>query len=108
MLNNHMPTENVEIASAERQYWVDMKESLDRLETNEDFKRVVLEGYFKDKAINGVSLLATDYVVNGGLRTRVMESLVAISQFEDFLKTIKDLGSASNELFDDYIDGEEA
>lgn len=105
MSNNQLPTENVdgrELESVEMQYWVDMKKALDRLEANEDFKKVILDGYFKDKAINGVSLLATDYVVANGLRTRVMESLVAISQLEDFFKTIKVMGGeGAEELFEE-------
>jgi len=109
MLNNHVPTENVEgkdLESVSREYWVDLKKSLERLEANEDFKAVVLDGYFKNKAIDGVSLLATDYIIENGLRSRVMESLVAISQLEDYFKTIKAMGGeGSEDLFDE--DGEE-
>jgi hypothetical protein len=105
MSNNQLPTENVdgrELEAVEMQYWVDMRSALERLEANEDFKKVVLEGYFRDKAINGVSLLATEYIVANGLRARVMESLVAISQLEDYFKTIKVMGGeGSEELFDE-------
>ena len=52
----------------EYNYYVGLKQALDRLEQNPDFKKVILDGYFKDKAINGVSLLATDYVRKNGLR----------------------------------------
>lgn len=109
MSNNQLPTENVDgrdLESVEIQYWVDLKDALGRLETNEDFKKVILNGYFKDKAIDSVSLLATEYVVANGLRTRVMESLVAISQLEDYFKTIKAMGGeGSEELFGEE-DGE--
>lgn len=104
MLNNHVPTENVDgrdVETVERQYWVEMRRALDKLETMDEFKKVILDGYFKDKAVNGVSLLATDYIVNAGLRTRVMESLVAISQLEDFFNTIRSLGAEETESFDD-------
>jgi len=82
-----------DLESVEAQYWVDLKDALDRLEKNDDFKRVILDGYFKDKAINGVSLLATDYIKQNGLRSEVMEALVAISNLEDYFVTIKSLGS---------------
>jgi len=85
------PTENVE--QKEVIYWADMFNALERLENNNDFKTVILEGYFKDKAINGVSLLAQDYVKQNGLRSEVMESLIAISALEDFFITIKSLGT---------------
>lgn len=80
----------------ENQYWSDMSDSLERLENNEDFKRVILEGYFKEKAVNGVSLLAQDAIVSGGHRTAVIEDLIAISSLEDFFITIKNLGSVSD------------
>ena len=97
---NQTPTENVEnqdLESVENQYWVDMNDALVRLKNGtpqpDDFKKVILEGYFKDKAINGVSLLATDYVKDNGLRPNVMEQLVAISALEDYFATITSLGS---------------
>lgn len=90
-----------EIIATERQYWVDMKDALERLKENKDFQRVILQGYFKDKAINGVSMLAQDYVVDNGLRPRVMETLVAISNLEDFFITIENLGDTSQDSEDE-------
>ena len=83
-----------EILRVENLYWADMYQALERLEQNEDFKRLILEGYFKDKAINGVSMLATDHVKRGGFRGEIMEALVAISHLEDYFMTIKGIGSA--------------
>ena len=103
MLINQVPTDKVEnkseeeILRVENQYWVEMAESLERLENGNpqpgDFKKVSLDGYFKDKAINGVSLLATDHVRRSGVRGDVMEQLVAISHLEDYFFTIKHMGS---------------
>ena len=99
-----IPTELVAKASSEQElesietvYWADMAQALERLEKNEDFKKVILDGYFKDKAINGVSLLATDYVKKGGFRGDIMEALVAVSQLQDYFKTIKSMGFAPEE-----------
>jgi hypothetical protein len=94
-------SENVEtekeLLEVENQYWVSLHEALERLEKNEDFKAVVLDGYFKDKAINGVSLLANDYVKSNGLRSDVMEQLVAVSALQDYFKVIHNLGSTPQE-----------
>ena len=56
MLINQVPTEKVDNASSEEElltieneYWASKAQALERLEKNEDFKSVVLEGYFKDK-----------------------------------------------------------
>ena len=56
----------------EYNYYVGMKQSLERLETNPDFQKVILDGYFKDKAVKGVSMLATTYIKRNGLRADVM------------------------------------
>lgn len=82
-----------QILEVENVYWADLWTSLERLKSNKDFQRVVLEGYFKDKAINGVSLLAQDAIVTGGHRSAVMEDLIAISSLEDFFVTIENLGT---------------
>lgn len=82
-----------EILEVENQYWVNMWNDLCSLKEDERFKRVILDGYFKDKAINGVSLLARDDVVSNGHRSAVMEDLIAISSLEDFFISIENLGS---------------
>ena len=83
-----------ELYTVENDYWVSAYEALGRLEKNEDFKKVILEGYFKDKALQGVNILATDYVRSNNLRGVVMEELVAISPLQDFFFMIKNLGSS--------------
>jgi len=90
-----------QILEVENRYWADMWSSLERLKENKDFQRVVLEGYFKDKAVNGVSLLAQNAIVAGGHRTAVMEDLIAISSLEDFFVTIENLGTMPTDEDDD-------
>lgn len=84
-----------QLLEVENKYWVDMNLALSRLKENRDFKTVILDGYFKDKAINGVSLLARDAIIRNGERSAVMEDLIAISSLEDFFITIESLGSVS-------------
>jgi hypothetical protein len=89
-------------ANIESQYWVTMREALERLESNKDFQKVVLDGYFKDFAINQTSLLAMDYIRREGTRSEVMERLVAISNLQDFFMTISQLGTTTTE--DDEVE----
>lgn len=89
---------DAQILEVENQYWADMWASLQRLRENQDFKRLILEGYFKDKAVNGVSLLAQDGIVQGGHRSAVMEDLIAISSLEDYFVTIENLGTIPTEI----------
>lgn len=94
-MNNLQQTDDMVVA--ENQYWVDMYRSLEKLKENKDFKRVILEGYFKDKAINGVSMLANQGIISSGARPQVMEDLVAISKLQDFFITIDMLGNIPEE-----------
>lgn len=93
---NQNPTDNtdVELEYTDNTYYADMYLALERLHENEDFKKVILEGYFKDKAVKGVSLLATDHVRANNARGAIMEELVAISALEDYFKTIINMGAA--------------
>lgn len=95
-MNNLDNTDQV-VAVTDNTYWVDMQEALERLHSNEDFKKVILNGYFKDRAVNGVSMLASGNVVDNGLRPQVMEDLVAISRLQDYFITINNLGSVTEE-----------
>ncbi len=108
-MSNQITAENELTADEvkEYNYYVGMKQALDRLEQNPDFKKVIMDGYFKDKAINGVSLLATNYIRKNGLRPEVMESLVAISQLQDYFISIKQLGAELPEEDEDETSVEE-
>lgn len=93
-----------QVLENETQYWVEMQESLTRLEKHPDFQRVILSGYFRDKAVNGVSMLANDQTIAQGKRPAVIEGLIAISHLEDHFITIKTLGTLAPA---DADDGEE-
>ena len=92
---------------ADTNYFVGMRQALDRLEQNPDFSKVVLEGYFKNEAIRGVSLLANDSIRQRGARPEVMERLVAISSLQDFFLTIKSMAPTEEELAEDEYESTE-
>ena len=85
----------------EHEYWVEMSAQLERLHQNPDFQAVILQGYFKDKAVNSVSMLANDGVINGGHRPSVIEDLVGISSLQDHFVTIRNLGTVVTDDDDD-------
>ena len=109
MANNQ--TADLELTAEElREYnhFVGLKQALERLEQNPDFQKLILEDYFKNKPINGVSLLATDYVKKNGLRGEIMEDLVSVSKLQDYFLNIKRLGTTLDDVEDDAeLDGEE-
>ena len=108
-MNNLNDLENTDqaVAVSDNTYWKTMQEALERLHKNEDFKKVILEGYFKDRAIDCTSLLASTHIIENGLRPQVMEDLVAISKLQDHFMTINNLGGISEEDEEDMdMDGE--
>jgi len=105
LINQAKPTENVDtnkdLLTVENEYWTGLARDLEKLKTMPEFQRVILEGYFKDKAINGVSMLATEYVKQNGLRGDIMEQLVAVSNLEDYFITIENLGTSTDDFEDE-------
>ena len=98
---NHAELELTAEELREFNHYVGLKQALDRLEQNPDFQKLILEDYFKNKAINGVSMLATDYIKKNGLRGEIMEDLVAVSKLQDYFLTIKRLGTTLDDIEDD-------
>ena len=82
---------NEEILSIEQEteHAVKMGQALKRLNSNEDFKTLILEGYLKDKALASVSLLAVPQIKAQGRRPDIMEDLVSASNLSYFLQMIE-------------------
>lgn len=85
-----------EILTVENNYWVGLRASLDRLKENPDFKAVILEGYFKDRAINGVSMLCSPGS-DGGRRKELLDEMLAISNLTWYFKMIEHMGTTNDE-----------
>ena len=96
----------VQTGEKEITYWVEMAEALERLERTADYKKVFVEGYFTDKAVSGVSILASDQVKASNRRTDVMEGLIAISALQDHLQTIRAMGAVAEDTDDESEDEE--
>ena len=96
--------EEQQIIEVENKAASDMWYALERLKKNPDFQLVILKGYFVDKAVDGVSLLANDQIVARGNRSAVMEDLIAISSLQDHFMVIENLGAPMS--VDDYDEEE--
>lgn len=89
--------EEVELEMVENKQWVSRYEALQRLEKNPDFINVISEGYIRDRALNGVSMLANEGVKRQGQRPDVMEMLVSVSNLQDYFKMLKNLGAIAKD-----------
>jgi hypothetical protein len=89
------------LVEVENQHWIDKYHALVRLYDNPDFQLVITEGYFQEKAVNSVSMLANPGVVRDGARGEIMEELVAISRLQDYFIVIRNLGRPMEDDADD-------
>lgn len=84
-------------------YFRGLRQALERLDNNPDFQAVISDGYFKDKALQQVSVLASDNVRLGGHRPGIMEELIAISQLQNYFLLIRRMG-AEPEFTEDNLE----
>lgn len=89
--------DELELEMVETQQWVSRYEDLKSLERDPRFINLISEGYIKDRALNGVSMLANDNVKRQNQRGDVMEMLVAVSALQDYFKMVKNLGAIAAE-----------
>ena len=101
-MNAKQPVSKEDLETVEVQYWVDMLESLERLEKSPDFKKVMLDGYIREKALDSVSLLANPAIKKRNERGDVMEDLVAISNLQYYLRMIHTMGSNGRQDLEEY------
>jgi len=86
-MSNSMTTEEAVMAN----HYKEQLDALNRLMEDKDFKKVIIEGYFKDEAIRLTGLLAHDEIRRQNLRPAIMEQLVAISNLQDYFRTITNM-----------------
>lgn len=90
-----------ELITVDIEGWLDLLEAMERLEKNPDFKKVVLDGYLKEKVLDSVSLLAHPAIKKRGERSDVMEDLVAASNLAFYFEMIRNNGGAARQEFED-------
>lgn len=81
-----------QLQEVENQYWAELAEALNRLEDNEDFKRLILEFYFKERPADITSMLAHQYTIENNARSQLMEELVGIGRLHDMFRVVKAKG----------------
>lgn len=67
---------------------IELGASLERLFSNRDFKKVVLNGYFKEEAVRLVHLKGAPESQNSDAQMSIVNKIDAISSFSNFLKDI--------------------
>lgn len=100
--------EQIDISMEHAKTNINMMDALNKLTTNKDFKKVILEGYFKDEASRLVLLKADNSMQGEQEQTTIDKSIIAVGYLRQYFSTIMQIGSmAERALKDDEITREE-
>lgn len=77
----------IQISIEEANETIDFAKSLDKLHKNRDFKKVILEGYFKEEAIRLVNLKADPAVQSPERQESIIQAIDAIGALRNFFGT---------------------
>lgn len=73
------------------QKMVDLGAALERLRSNRDFKKVVIEGYFAEEAARLVHLMADANMQSPDKQQSIQKQMIAVGGFRDYLNTLETL-----------------
>lgn len=97
----------LELETIVTDHHISMGEDLNWLRNTPQFKRVVMEGYLRDKALDSVSMLADPNVIKNGERALIMEDLVASSNLAYFFMMVDNQYAGALNSVEDFEEGEE-
>ena len=91
----------IEVTIEELQKVVDRRNQLRKLESNREFRKIVLDGYFKDEAARLAAISADP--AHEKMRPQILMEIQAISCFRQFLRNIDLIGGiAERELKENH------
>jgi CHAT domain-containing protein len=67
---------------------VDQGDALERLRSNRDFKKVILDGYFADEAIRLVHLKASPAMQSPDMQKSIISQMDAIGSLDQYFTTV--------------------
>ena len=85
--------EAIEISIEDAKKAIDLRESLEKLSANPDFKKIMLDGYFKEECIRLVLVKADYEMRDEDSQTQITKSIDAIGHTQTYLRTIMLRGS---------------
>lgn len=94
--------ERVEYEIAANQRALDLAESLERLEQNKDFQKLILDGYFVNEAVENVAALSAPAVDTAASQAKIFEQLRAVSQLQQYFIKVRAFGSFAASALAEY------
>lgn len=84
----HDTLREIELDIQEAKKLVDLGTALDRLSNNRDFKKVIVEGFFKDEAIRLVHLKSDPNFQTPEKQQSILLQMDAIGSLEQYFRTV--------------------
>lgn len=81
--------QEIELSIKEAQKMVDLGAAVQRLASNRDFKKVVMEMYFEKEAVRLVHLKASPAMQDAERQAAIVKEMDAIGSFYQFLRTLE-------------------
>lgn len=107
MSNQQENSEEMFEMGEELDHHLTMGEAFNRLKNNDDFKKVIMDGYLTNKVLSSVSLLGVPAISEQGRRAGVMEDLVSASNLQYYFSMIEQFyEGAKNPVLSDEEEAE--
>ena len=98
-----------QLMTASLDHALDMGEAWLRLQRNSDFKKIITNGFLKEKVLASVSLLGVPQIKDQNRRGDVIEDLVAASNLQYYFRVIEhEYEGAKNPILSDEEEEEMA
>lgn len=93
--------QEIELSIKEAQKIVDLGAAVQRLASNRDFKKVVMEMYFEKEAVRLVHLKANPAMQDKERQEAIIKEMDAIGSFYQFLRTLEIQAEMARRAIDD-------
>lgn len=94
-MDNTSELQAIELSIKRNQTLVEQGNSLERLRSNKDFKKIILEGYFEQEAIRLVQLKADPSMQKPENQASILKQMDAIGSLAQYFQTVLHLASVA-------------
>lgn len=101
-MNQESQLEQIDVGIDQAKAIIELGQSLDRLQTNKDFVKLINEGYLKDEAVRLVGLKADSNLQSPEHQKRIDDGIMGIAQLKHHLRFVSQMASQARQDLTDY------
>lgn len=95
--------QEIEISAAEAKRKVDLKNKLDKLMSNREFKTLITEGYLKDELVR-LGLISASTPTRSEVTADTVEKIKAVAHFDMYLRNVITQGMMAEQELENFED----